>query len=118
MAAGVMLKVVHNKWAMMREKYDTPVSLTKEELKTIVKSEVPQLLSEVRDTFVLHCYIGCRVKDLKTMTWDNLSVVEGTPFIHYVPQKTAHQQGEEVVTPLEILKKYDFKFSQLWNLWG
>ena len=109
--------------AMMREKYDTPVSLSKEELKTIVKSEVPQMLSEVRDTFVLHCYIGCRVNDLKTMTWDNLSVVEGTPFIHYVPQKTAHQQGEEVVTPLmrtalEILKKYDFKFSQLRNLWG
>ena len=72
--------------AMMREKYDTPVSLTREELKTIISSEVPQILSEVRDTFVLHCYIGCRVNDLKTMTWDNLSVVEGTPFIHYVPQ--------------------------------
>ena len=109
--------------ALMREKYDTPVSLTREELKTIVKSEVPPLLSEVRDTFVLHCLIGCRVNDLKSMTWDNVTVADGTPFIHYMPQKTAHQQGEEVVTPLmrtalEILKKYDFKFSQLRNLWG
>lgn len=109
--------------AMMREKYDTPVSLTREELKTIINSEVPQIMSEVRDTFVLHCYIGCRVNDLKTMTWDNVAVDDGTPYIHYMPQKTAHQQGEEVATPLMrtalvILKKYDFNFSQLRNLWG
>ena len=109
--------------AMMREKHDTPVSLTREELKTIVQAEVPLALSEVRDTFVLHCFIGCRVNDLKTMTWDNVAVVDGIPFIHYIPQKTAYQEGEEVVTPLmrtalEILKKYDFKFSLLRNLWG
>jgi hypothetical protein len=40
-----------------------------------------------------------------------------------MPQKTALQQGEEVATPLmqtalDILKKYDFKFSFLRNLWG
>ena len=109
--------------AMMREKYDTPVSLTREELKTIVQAEVPLALSEVRDTFVLHCFIGCRVNDLKAMTWDNVAVVDGIPFVHYIPQKTAYQEGEEVVTPLmrtalEILKKYDFKFSLLRNLWG
>jgi len=109
--------------AMMREKYDTPVSLTREELKTIAQAEVPLALSEVRDTFVLHCFIGCRVNDLKAMTWDNVAVVDGIPFIHYIPQKTAYQEGEEVVTPLmrtalEILKKYDFKFSLLRNLWG
>ena len=109
--------------AMMREKYDTPVSLTREELKKIVQSEVPLALSEVRDTFVLHCFIGCRVNDLKSMTWDNVAEADGIPFIHYVPQKTAYQQGEEVVTPLmrtalDILKKYDFQFSLLRNLWG
>ena len=109
--------------AMMREKYDTPVSLTREELKTIVQAEVPLALSEVRDTFVLHCFIGCRVNDLKAMTWDNVAVVDGIPFVHYIPQKTAYQEGEEVVTPLmrtalKILKKYDFKFSLLRNLWG
>lgn len=109
--------------AMMREKYDTPVSLTREELKTIVQAEVPLALSEVRDTFVLHCFIGCRVNDLKTMTWDNVAVVDGIPFIHYIPQKTAYQEGEEVVTPLmrtalDILKKNDFQFLLLRNLWG
>ena len=109
--------------AMMREKYDTPVSLTREELKTIVQAEVPIALSEVRDTFVLHCFIGCRVNDLKAMNWDNVAVVDGIPFIHYIPQKTAYQEGEEVVTPLmrtalEILKKYDFQFLLLRNLWG
>lgn len=41
--------------AMMREKYDTPVSLTREELKKIIGADVPQLMSEVRDIFVLHC---------------------------------------------------------------
>ena len=109
--------------AMMREKYDTPVSLTSGELKTIVQAEVPLALSEVCDTFILHCFIGCRVNDLKAMTWDNVAVVDGIPFVHYIPQKTAYQEGEEVVTPLmrtalEILKKYDFKFSLLRNLWG
>ena len=38
--------------AMMREKYDTPVSLTRDELKKIIKAEVPELMSEVRDIFV------------------------------------------------------------------
>ena len=109
--------------AMMREKYDTPVSLTREELKTIAQAEVPLALSVVRDTFVLHCFIGCRVNDLKAMTWDNVAVVDGIPFIHYIPQKTEYQQGEEVVTPLmrtalDILKKYDFQFLLLRNLWG
>ena len=109
--------------AMMREKYDTPVSLTKDELKKIIQSEDPQLMSEVRDIFVLHCYIGCRVNDLRLMTWDNVSVADGVPYIHYMPQKTALQQEDELATPLmqtslEILKKYDFKFPLLRNVWG
>ena len=109
--------------AMMREKYDTPVSLTKEELKKIILAEVPQSMSEVRDVFVLHCYIGCRVNDLKLMTWDNVAVADGVPYIHYMPQKTSLQQEDELATPLmqtalEILKKYDFKFPLLRNLWG
>ena len=109
--------------AMMREKYDTPVSLTKDELKKIIQSEDPQLMSEVRDIFVLHCYIGCRVNDLRLMTWDNVSVADGVPYIHYMPQKTALQQEDELATPLMqtalgILKKYDFKFPLLRNVWG
>ena len=85
--------------------------------------EVPQLMSEVRDIFVLHCYIGCRVNDLRLMTWDNVAVADGVPYIHYMPQKTALQQEDELATPLmhtalEILKKYDFKFPLLRNIWG
>ena len=98
-------------------------SIDKDELKKIIKAEVPQSMSEVRDIFVLHCYIGCRVNDLKSMTWDNVAVADGVPYIHYMPQKTALQQEDELATPLmqtalEILKKYDFKFPLLRNLWG
>ncbi len=98
--------------AMMREKYDTPVSLTKEELKKIIGADVPQLMSEVRDIFVLHCYIGCRVNDLKMMTWDNVAVADGVPYIHYMPQKTALQQEDELATPL-MQNGYNHKIKKL-----
>ena len=62
----------------------------------------------IRDIFVLHCYIGCRVGDLYRLTREN--VKDG--FVEYMPQKTKKCEAKTVRVPLHkkalrILSKYE-----------
>ena len=52
-------------------------------------SDCPKL-AVIRDIFVFHCYVGCRVGDLYRMTKENIK--DG--FLEYMPQKTKKVQGE------------------------
>ena len=70
-------------------------------------SEVPQL-EAIRDIFVFHCYIGCRVGDLYRLTRENIK--DG--FVEYMPQKTKKCEAKTVRVPLHekaqrILAKYE-----------
>ena len=70
-------------------------------------SDAPQL-EVVRDIFVFHCYIGCRVGDLYRLTRDN--VKDG--FVEYMPQKTKKCEAKTVRVPLHekalrILSRYE-----------
>ena len=58
-------------------------------------------LARVRDIFVFHCFIGCRVGDLFRMTRDNIK----GDFIEYVPQKTKKCQAKTVRVPLHAKAK-------------
>lgn len=106
------------KKAVMRSMYDEPVFLRREEFETVRTAKVPASLKDVRDVFVVHCALGCRVSDFKRMTMDNVSVSpEGIPFVHYLPQKTVKEQetNTEVQTPLvrfafDIIKRNQFSF--------
>ena len=108
---------------MLRESYDVPISLTLAELDKLRVADVPENLRETRDAFVLQCSIGCRIGDFQKISMDNVDVVDGVPFVHYLPTKTARQSRQELPTPLipfavDIINKYGFHFKILHNISG
>lgn len=78
--------------------YGDPFFLTIEERNLLYDADLSDSpeLARVRDIFVFHCYIGCRVGDLARLTADN--VKDG--FIEYMPQKTKKCQASTVRVPL------------------
>ena len=102
---------------IMHTMYDAPFYLRSEELQVVMTTEVPVELQWVKDLFVLNCTIGCRIGDLLRLTSDKVAVsVEGIPYVHYIPSKTARLQSmnNEVMTPLiepalEIIERTGLK---------
>ncbi len=89
--------------------YGDPFYLTIEERNTLYDADLSQQphLALVRDIFVFHCFIGCRVGDLYRLTRDNIK--EG--FLEYMPQKTKKCQAKIIRVPLHekaktILTRY------------
>lgn len=90
--------------------YGDPFYLSIEERNILYEADLSStpLLEVIRDIFVFHCYIGCRVGDLYRLTWDN--VKDG--FVEYMPQKTKKCEAKTVRVPLHekalrILSKYE-----------
>ena len=112
--------------AVMRTKYDDPVCLGREELLTILNTEVPPRLQDTRDAFLVQCALGCRISDFAKMRLQSIAISpEGIPYVHYLPKKTAeHQEGNsEVKTPIvryafDIIKRTRFTFPILKNVYG
>ncbi|MCM1453570.1 MAG: hypothetical protein NC193_03430 [bacterium] len=108
---------------VLSEHYDEPYSLTREEFMTIMNTEVPEDLKEVKDAFLLQCALGCRISDFMRMDMSNVSVSdEGIPYVHYVAKKTTNTSSgrKEKTTPLmlfalDIIKRYDFRFPMFYN---
>ena len=75
-----------------------PFYLTSEERNVLYDADLSDnpKLAVIRDIFVFHCYIGCRVGDLYRLTWDNIK--DG--FLEYMPQKTKKCQAKTVRVPL------------------
>ncbi|WP_024993418.1 integrase [Phocaeicola paurosaccharolyticus] len=109
-------KIGKEKESIMKQQYDEPIFLTKAEFNTIQSKECPELLQRVKDVFIVQCCFGCRVGDFRRFTFDNISIEDGIPYIHYLPQKT-HKEGlirTEIRTPIirlayEIIIKYKGK---------
>ena len=98
------------------EKYGKPYYLTKEERNKIEQTKMPTAHLEVqRDIFVFHCFVGCRVSDLRKLTERN--IVNGV--LSYTPHKTKDDGTTSVVAkvPLhpkakELINKYRGKDKQ------
>lgn len=82
-----------------REALSTPFYLTLEERDKIAAIDLShdKSLENVRDAFILQCYIGCRFSDLIRLTEDNIT--DGN-YIEYVPQKTRGGNCRVVRVPL------------------
>lgn len=94
---------VEKRRIMMHVMYDVPIFLKAEELRAVMKTDVPVGLQWVKDIFVLNCALGCRIGDLLRLSMDKVAMSEeGIPYVHYIPSKTAKMQmsNQEVVTPL------------------
>ncbi len=112
-----------DKRGMFKEQEGAKTGLTQAEIKTIKNTEVPKDLQEVKDAFLLQCYIGCRVQDYAHMTMDRVSETEdGIPFIHYLPRKEKNM-AKTIDAPLipsavKIIEDYQFSFKILKNISG
>lgn len=91
--------------------YGDPFFLTSEERNVLYDADLNDnpKLAVIRDIFVFHCYIGCRVGDLYRLTKANIK--DG--FLEYMPQKTKKCQAKTVRVPLhekalKILERYDY----------
>lgn len=80
-------KIGKEKESIMKQQYDEPFFLTKTEFNEVVHKECPETLQRVKDVFVVQCCFGCRIGDFRRFTFDNISIEEGIPYIHYLPQK-------------------------------
>ena len=96
--------------------YGDPFYLTSEERNILYDADLGDnpKLAVIRDIFVFHCYIGCRVGDLYRLTRDNIK--DG--FLEYMPQKTKKCQAKIVRVPLhekalKILERYDANTDRL-----
>lgn len=113
-----------NRQLAVKEQYDDPVILRKEELLKIMETDVPENLKDTKDAFLLQCNFGQRISDFKKMTMANIAVNEdGIPYIHYLADKTKKQKHSEFVAPvmlygLEIIKRTRFNLPILKNLSG
>ena len=98
------------------EKYGKPYYLTKEERNKIEQTKMPTTHLEVqRDIFVFHCFVGCRVSDLRKLTERN--IVNGV--LSYTPHKTKDDGTTSVVAKvplhpkaMELINKYRGKDKQ------
>ena len=106
------------KKTIMRERYDDPVFLYKDEFLKLLHTDIPSTLALTKEAFLVQCAFGFRVSDFKTLTMDNISVSpDGIPFVHYLPKKTRESQPDfrEVETPVlrfafDIIKKNSCQF--------
>lgn len=96
--------------------YGDPFFLTSEERNILYDADLSDnpKLAVIRDIFVFHCYVGCRVGDLYRLTRDNIK--DG--FLEYMPQKTKKCQAKTVRVPLhekalKILERYDANSGRL-----
>lgn len=94
---------------VMRERYDEPVYLLKDEFLSVLHCRVPDEYQEVKKVFLLQTALGCRISDFRNLKKENVSISsEGIPYVHYLPLKTLKRQNDyrEICTPL-IKYAYD-----------
>ena len=109
---------------LLKEEYDVPVCLCKDDFLKVMATEVPSSLQETKDIFLLHCNFGMRVEDFERLTMEDVKVSdEGIPYIRYVALKTMNKSKDIIGTPilrysLDIIKKYNFDFHCLKYLTG
>lgn len=111
---------------VMKTKYNEPYFLRHDEFMSILSAEVPKHLVETRDAFLVQCAFGCRIGDFQRLRMENISVSEeGIPYVHYLPQKTADEQFDnvEVKTPIarfafDIIIRTRFNFPLVRNVYG
>lgn len=99
--------------AVMKESYDAPIYLLQEELLKVMNTEVPEVLQEAKECFLLQCAFGSRIEDYKALSMDKVTVsTDGIPYLRYLPQKTlkSNEHKDEVEIPivryaLDLIKK-------------
>lgn len=83
-------------YQLLPEVYADPIPLMFEELDLLAACELSGTEALVRDMFLLHCYLGCRVGDLLKLTTHNIN----GDILSYIPEKTIEERPATVYVPL------------------
>lgn len=100
-------------WSVTKEKNEV-VALSKDDIVKINELELSGTKKDVRDIFLMACFLGPRISDFKTLEKDSLSNTTGITFFEYVQEKT----GARVKIPVHpvvqnILLKRDGNFPKM-----
>lgn len=100
-------------WPVTNEKNEV-VTLDKEEVLKINSLDLSGTKEDVRDIFILACFLGPRISDFKSFKKESLQTTSGITFFEYVQEKT----GARVKIPvhpiaLEILNKRGGEFPKM-----
>jgi site-specific recombinase XerD len=114
MDEGFINKDPFKNYKIGEAQYGTPVYISIEERNLLYEfdfSKSPKI-ELIRDIFIFHCFIGCRVSDLFNLTKNN--IINNS--IEYIARKTLENRPFTVSVPLskaafDILKKYDNPYS-------
>jgi integrase len=75
-------------WTVVREKNEV-VSLTKEEVISFINLPLTGSMADVRDLFVIACFLGHRISDFNQLIPENFITKNGITFHEYVSSKTS-----------------------------
>ena len=101
--------IFDNKGFKKLEKVKKKVYLTKDEVKLIENVELIPRLDRVRDCFLLMCYLGLRISDLKSVNKSNIDG-ENQKTLHIQMYKNEGFLSISIIPQaLSIIEKYDYK---------
>lgn len=100
-------------WPVTKETNEV-VNLSKDEVLKINELKLSGIKEDVRDIFILACFLGPRISDFKSLKKESLSTAAGITYFEYVQEKT----GARVKVPvhpiaLEILAKRGGEFPKM-----
>lgn len=100
-------------WPVTKESNEV-VALSKDEVLKINSLELSGTIADVRDLFILACFLGVRISDYKQFKKEALETTGGITFFSYVQEKT----GTRVKIPvhpiaLAILEKREGEFPEM-----
>ena len=113
-----MLYAIRNEWVeknpfqyykMKIDKTNVKVPLTKEELDTLIRRELPNdRLDRIRDVFAFCCYTGVSYADVVSITDENLYTDEsGALWLKYRRKKNEHRASVKLLPEaLALLERY------------
>lgn len=96
-------------WAVTREKNEV-VALSKEEVLAIANLELTGSKKDVRDIFIMACFLGLRIGDFPKLKKENFAVRNGLEFFDYVQEKTGANVSVPVLPQLQ-------EIISAWSAW-
>jgi len=96
-------------WAVTREQNEV-VALSKEDVLAIANLEITGSKKDVRDIFVMACFLGLRIGDFPKLKKENFVVRNGLEFFDYVQEKTGASVSVPVLPQLQ-------QIISAWSAW-
>lgn len=87
-------------WAVTRDQNEV-VTLSKEEVLAITNLDLSGYKKDVRDIFIMACFLGLRIGDFQKLKKENFVIRNGLQFFDYVQEKTGASVSVPVLPQLQ-----------------